>query len=698
MSAWGWLGVGVGAGLLIALLVWRIALLLAARRRKKSWRAPDDGFFSGNIDIDASWRMPRLQLPPLPSADENVQFTVYRPREVAPDCWYPLVAFAHLAAKPAGAPPHEPEPVKEVERQARAVLGERLAQDYRPVTQDAPQAVPREATLTFVPDVPGVEFNPPSRNFRWTESVHREEFRLRAGAGLAGQTARGRLSVFLGDILLADVLLAIPVNRSAAPPTPGGAHEVEQSRPYRKIFASYSHRDAHIVEQFEHLARALGDVYLRDWQHLRAGEVWNDRLRAMIEEADVFQLFWSRNAMESAYVRQEWEHALSLNRPHFVRPTYWEEPLPGDPARKLPPEELLRLHFQRIGPLLRAITESEATRHVRFRARPLPGLGIAGYEILHPLGRGGMATTYVARHTPTWRRVVIKLRPAVAGTNPPPKTEIIRLNHPGIVDILDAGEADGQSYQVEPYVAGHSLAERLRERPLPSVDDVARLGLALAQATDHAHRRHVYHFNLKPRKVLLDAVGLPHLTGFHCFPPPEEGVIFGTPAYMAPEQATGRAGEMGPATDVYGLGAILYECLTGSPPVQGATVMETLQRVRSGIAPPLRQLRPDLPSEFAAIVLRCLETRSADRYASAEDLVIALSRFLAVEREAIVRSSPPPQWRFPARQKRTRLDKKGAGSAYPQPRGRKPKGCLAVAILLVISLAILAAAAWLRSR
>jgi hypothetical protein len=284
--------------------------------------------------------------------DENVQFTVYRPRAVVPDRWYPLLAFAHLAAKRSEAPAHEPDPVEEVRRQAVRALGERQARAFQVVTQDAPQSVPREETLTFVPDVPGVEFNPPLRSFRWTESVHREEFRFRAGPDLAGQTARGRLSVFLGDILLADVSLAIPVEQQGRTPDEDAPAEAEHAQPYRKIFASYSHKDRHIVEQIERLARALGDEYLRDWNHLRAGEAWDDRLLQMIEEADVFQLFWSRSSMESPYVRREYEHALSLNRPNFVRPTYWEEPLPSDPDRGLPPATLLCLHFQRIGPFL----------------------------------------------------------------------------------------------------------------------------------------------------------------------------------------------------------------------------------------------------------------------------------------------------------------------------------------------------------
>jgi hypothetical protein len=288
---------------------------------------------------------------PLPVGD-NVQFTVYRPPAVVPDHWYTLIAFAHLAAKHSEAPADEPDPVEEVRRQAMRVLGERKTRAYQVMTQDAPQPVPREETLTFVPDVPSVEFNPPLRSFRWTESVHREEFRFRAGPDLVGQVARGRLSVFLGDILLAEVSLAIPVDQRAGPPGQDAPTETERARRYRKIFASSSHKDLHVVEQIERLARARGDEYLRDWKNLRAGEVWDERLMQMIEAADVFQLFWSRHAMESPYVHREYEHALSLNRPHFVRPTYWEDPLPSDPARNLPPDTLLRLHFQRIGPFL----------------------------------------------------------------------------------------------------------------------------------------------------------------------------------------------------------------------------------------------------------------------------------------------------------------------------------------------------------
>jgi hypothetical protein len=323
-------------------------------------------------------------------ADENVQFSVYRPRVVQPDKWYPLLAFAHLAERPADAPPDTPDPLAEVHRQAQQVLGA-LSPAYHDMTQDSRLAVPREGEITFVPEVPGIVFNPPRRSFLWQEAVHREEFRLRAGADLDGQTARGRLTVFLGGLILADVSLSIRVDRTATLPadTPP---EASAGRPYRKIFASYSHKDLDIVRQVEQFARLLGDEYLRDWTHLRAGEVWNERLLQMIEQADVFQLFWSSNSMHSDYVRQEWEHALRLNRPHFIRPTYWEEPMPMAPERDLPPEALRRLHFQRIfAPLqthpvfqhadadrsLGEVTRSEApppvTREPGARWAPAPG-------------------------------------------------------------------------------------------------------------------------------------------------------------------------------------------------------------------------------------------------------------------------------------------------------------------------------------
>ena len=286
---------------------------------------------------------PRQRSPPY--LDENVQFTVYRPQTVQPWEWHTLLVFAHLSERPPDAKENEPDPLEEVERQARQVLGEQFPA-YHDVTQDSAQPVPREGELTFVPEVAGIEFNPPHRSFLWEEAVHREEFRLRAVAGMNGRTARGQLTVYLGSILLAEIALTIRVDSSQQQSRP--AFESAHATPYRKIFPSYSHKDEAIVAQFEGYAAALGDEYLRDVTHLRAGEVWSARLEDMIRDAHVFQLFWSSNSMRSRFVQQEWQHALSLARPNFIRPTYWEEPLPGSPAEDLPPRALLRLHFHRL--------------------------------------------------------------------------------------------------------------------------------------------------------------------------------------------------------------------------------------------------------------------------------------------------------------------------------------------------------------
>lgn len=282
---------------------------------------------------------------PRDSPAPNVQFTIYRPKAVEPDRWYVMLAFAHAADKPVGAPPNVPDPVEEVREQAHRVLGV-MSREYAPVAPDDAYSVPSGSELAFVPTVSGVEFNPPRRVFSLHETVHREEFRLRADPALDGQTARGRLSVYRGAVLIAEVGLAIKVDSRHAAATTYKSMESESARPYRRVFASYSHKDSWIVGQFEQLARATGDEFLRDCNQLRAGEVWNDRLLRLIESADVFQLFWSRNSMQSEFVRREWEHALSLQRPNFIRPTYWEQPFPEDQRTGLPPESLRQLHFQ----------------------------------------------------------------------------------------------------------------------------------------------------------------------------------------------------------------------------------------------------------------------------------------------------------------------------------------------------------------
>ena len=158
---------------------------------------------------------------------------------------------------------------------------------------------------------------------------------------------RGAVRFWCGPLLIGEVSLAISVRADLEP---DGASMPERAPMYRKIFPSYSHLDLGIVEGFEDAARALGDRYLQDVLALRAGEHWQPRLLELIADADVFQLFWSSNSMRSPYCQQEWEHALALGRPLFVRPLYWEDPLPEDMALGLPPAGLRELHFVRVRP------------------------------------------------------------------------------------------------------------------------------------------------------------------------------------------------------------------------------------------------------------------------------------------------------------------------------------------------------------
>ena len=197
-----------------------------------------------------------------------------------------------------------------------------------------------------MPEATGIEFNPSECSFRWMKDLHREEFDLRASPTLDGTVARGRLSVYFGVILLAEVDFAFKVDSSQPIEASSELHEQTTVRPYDKVFPSYSHQDTQIVEQVEALVESLGIRYLRDVRTLKSGENWDERLLELIGEADVFQLFWSSNSMRSPNVQREWEYALTLGRANFIRPTYWEDPLPESPDHSLPPQTLRALTFQ----------------------------------------------------------------------------------------------------------------------------------------------------------------------------------------------------------------------------------------------------------------------------------------------------------------------------------------------------------------
>jgi TIR domain/Caspase domain len=271
---------------------------------------------------------------------ENVKFTAYRPAVMRPEQWRRMIVFMHLDED---LELFESKQISEkVETRARQVLGAEYG-DYRTVVGQSRFSIVRDCDITLVPEVPGIQFNPPRRSFLWATGLqmHEESFFMRAPLALAGKIARGRLSVFLGQLLLAEMVLAF---RVADEPAPGSSSEHQNwekgtAKPFRKIFASYSHQDVAVVETMERHIQAIGYEYLRDVVSLRSGQHWGERLMSMIADADIFQLFWSRNSAQSAYVEREWRYAIGLQREAFVRPAYWEIPMPP------PPEPLSRLHF-----------------------------------------------------------------------------------------------------------------------------------------------------------------------------------------------------------------------------------------------------------------------------------------------------------------------------------------------------------------
>jgi hypothetical protein len=289
---------------------------------------------------------------------------------------------------------------------------------------------------------------------------------------------------------------------------------------------------------------------------------------------------------------------------------------------------------------------------------------IPGYEILGELGRGGMGVVYKAKQTKADRVVALKMilsnRPAGLHDHIRFKIEaeaVARLQHPNIVQLHDVGElqsgGDTLPFFSLEFVEGGGLDKKLKGEPLPATD-AAALAEKLARAMHYAHSRGVIHRDLKPANVLLAfsrehsasaaptvVEGLrlsdaePKVADFGLAKRLDSdsdvshtGAVLGTPTYMAPEQAEGRGKDVGPASDIYALGVILYETLTGRPPFRGDSVHAVLEQVLRKDPPPLRQVQPRVPVDLETICLKCLQKDPARRYATAADLAEDLRRFL----------------------------------------------------------------------
>jgi WD40 repeat protein len=274
---------------------------------------------------------------------------------------------------------------------------------------------------------------------------------------------------------------------------------------------------------------------------------------------------------------------------------------------------------------------------------PLPAM-LGSYELVERLGQGGMGVVYRARQPSLDRQVAVKVLKAGTHSSTQERArfraeslKLGRLKHQHIVAVYEAGESDSFPYFVMELVEGGSLAAKLAGTPL-TPRAAAEMILPLTRAISYAHEQRIIHRDVKPSNVLLTTDGVPKISDFglarelgsdahHT----TTGAIIGSPSYMAPEQVDGDPEKMSSRTDVYGLGALLYEMLTGRPPFSGATPLETLQQVQTLETVPPSRLQPGVPRDLETICLTCLRKEPDKRYATANALASDLEHFLAGE-------------------------------------------------------------------
>jgi serine/threonine protein kinase len=312
--------------------------------------------------------------------------------------------------------------------------------------------------------------------------------------------------------------------------------------------------------------------------------------------------------------------------------------------------------------------DSEVTTDYSADNPMTPGEGpiLPGYQVLGVLGRGGMGVVYKAHHLALDRTVALKV--ILGGDHASGEqrarfvTEaqaVAHLLHPNIVQIYEIGETQGLPYFSLEYVDGGSLDQEVRGVPQDPRWSAA-LVETIARAMHAAHQSAIIHRDLKPSNILLTRDGMPKITDFGLAKRLESdsgqtrtGSVMGTPSYMAPEQAWGRNSEVGPHADLYSIGAILYTLITGRPPFQGTSALETLEQVRTQEPIPPSRLQPKLQRDLETICLKCLQKEAEKRYESAEDLADDLRRFLHGEPiQARPISAPERLWRLARRNPR----------------------------------------------
>lgn len=326
-----------------------------------------------------------------------------------------------------------------------------------------------------------------------------------------------------------------------------------------------------------------------------------------------------------------------LREEFFLRHRYGDGPKAEDQSKRFPAAYTSHLHHSE-----RAGLDSQGQPRGLadpFDAQDLP-LEVGDFRILRKLGRGGMGVVYEAEQLSLARRVALKLLPEAqdAGLN---LDEYLRrearltaaLDHPNIVPIYEVGELDERPYFAMKYVDGVTLAEYLRQRGPLKPRAAVQMMIPIVKAIAKAHRSGLLHRDIKPSNILIDSDGIPHVADFglaissqHGDEVDGEGSLIGTPCYMAPEQAVG--GETTVMSDVYGMGAVLYQLLTGEPPFAAETSVQTVMLVLEQLPLPPRQRNESIDPVLDRVVLKCLQKRPDERYASAEALVEDLEAYL----------------------------------------------------------------------
>jgi serine/threonine protein kinase len=412
-----------------------------------------------------------------------------------------------------------------------------------------------------------------------------------------------------------------------------------------------------ILKRFEHAWRTGAQPELAAYVPAAEGSLRREVLLGLMHIDLEYRLKAGQPARVEDYLARYPE--LAEDRPALAELAAWEHELRRRSEPGLTPEDYLeRFPACREELLVRLPPGTTGPTPPPVDPTPsgLPPLGIPGYELLGELGRGGMGVVYKAHQVGLGRTVALKM--ILAGEQSDEALvrfqrearALARFDHPNIVEVFDAAVFQGCPYYTAEFMEGGSLADRLKGGPWPVVE-AATLVRRVAEAVDWVHQQGVVHRDLKPANILLGADGTPKVADFGLARMLDgatvltgSGAILGTPEYMAPEQAEGKNADVGPAADIWALGVILYELLTGRTPFRAPTALDTLSQVLSDEPAPPSRRRREVPRALDWICLKCLAKKPEHRYTSAAELAEDLGRVLAGK---AVQAQPRRRWQVP---------------------------------------------------